>query len=562
MKSMLKSLISVAAAALALTSCSNDAAEEVINKGEFKTLEVNASIDLTRTVMAADHLNLMWSDNDEIYLYIGETAVIADVKKIKPKTGGKITGVTYQEGDNVYANYSLGNSFSKGVKEAEIKIDAKQTQSEANVFAGENLPMTARGTIKDGSVDLKFQPFGCVLVFNVYGSAYNTNEKIKSIKFETSVGCCGYQLCDLTLEKLNYAAYESSTSVTVTLTTPATIGAAKPNDTKIGENQVYMVVAPVNYGDATITVNTTIDSENIYNTYTFKTANGIDCSTNTARVVNLNLAKAVVEPVIEVPTVGQQSSDGSDLPINDIVFKNFTASELGNAEAGVYSDAELTQPLTDSWLMINSSVELVSGGKLICQVAANESTESRTAYIGIKCASVQAAIAVTQVAKGASTDKYFVKVTEAPADWTGEYLIVYEGADGANALDGSLSKIDVVNDYISVTITEQGILSNEITNASLVKILKIDGGGYILQAPVYGQYIYSSSDSNQLKETTTYNTAAKHPNSISIDSGSARIESHGSVLRFNSASKQMRFRYYQSTTYDRQQPVQLYKLQK
>lgn len=552
MKQMLKSLMSVAVAALALTSCSNDATEDQILKDAPKTLEVNAAIDRTRTSMAADHVDLQWSEGDEIYLYIGETAAKADV--IKHTIGGDPIKAVYNEGDNVYANYSLNNSYSEGVQKAEINIVAAQKQTEANVFAGENLPMVAKGTIAGGKVDLTFKPVGCVLVFNVYGPV--VDEKIKSVKFETSVGCCGFTMCNLTAETLGYKAYDKYTSATVTLGTPAAIGAAKPGDTKIGENQVYLVVAPVNYADAKITV--TAESGQ---TYTFVTANGIDCSASTARVVNLNLAKAPeMQPAIEVPAVAQQPSTAGDFQIDGISFKNIAAEEIPNTEVGVYSDAELTQPFGENaWLTISNTANLAAG-QLTCQIAANETAENRTAYIGIKCAGVQAAIAVTQVAQGASTDKYYVKVTEALGDWTGEYLIVYEA--GALALNGALKAIDAVGNTISVDITEQGILSNDTTNAASVKIAKIEGStdGYTLQA-CSGSYLYSTSDSNHLKTGMDLNEAAQNPNAISIENGAAKIENHGAILRFNKTSNQMRFRFYKSSSYTNQQPVQLYKLQ-
>ncbi len=557
MKSMLKSLMSVAAAALALTSCSNDATEEVTIKGEPKTLEVNATIEQTRTTLAANHINLEWSEYDEILLYIGETATEPNI--INPVSGSTVKA-TYNEDDNVYAKYSLDKSSSNGVTQAEINIVAEQTQSAANVFAGENLPMVAKGKIENGQVDLRFSPVGCVLVFNaydIYGLA--TSEKVKSIKFETSVGCCGSQLCDLTADDLGYSASVDNKSVTVTLDDPAPIGAAKPENTRIGENQVYMVVAQVNYPAGSKFIVTTNNGI----TYTFTTANGIDCSTNTARVVNLNLANALkIQPTIEVPTVPQQSPDGGPLYICDIVFRNFPDGAVGNAEAKVYSDAKLTQSLENSWLTISSNATAtLAKGQLNCQVEANGTTEDRTLYIGIKCGSVQAAIAVTQTAQGGVlTDKYFVKVTEDLADWTGDYLIVYEAE--ALALDGSLSKIDVVDNYKKVTITEQGILSgvdpilNVDTNSLLVKISKIEGG-YILQT-ASGYYLYSLGRSNLLTFGTSYDTAAQHLNTISIEGGSAKITCGGFILRFNNTSPK-RFRYYES---GQKEPIQLYKLQK
>ncbi len=265
MKKMLKSLMSVAAAALALTSCSNDATEEVTLQNAPKALTVNATIDQTRTSLADNHIDLQWSEGDEIYLYIGEEATSSDV--IKYHIGDRIKA-DYNEGDNVYANYSIDNHYSKGVTSAEINIPKEQTQTEANVFAGENLPMVAKGTISGGKVDLTFQPFGCVLVFNVYGPT--KGEEIKSIEFNPSAPCCGWTSCDLTAEELGYKPHSANTTATVKLGTPAAIGAAKPADTKIGENQIYLVVAPINYEKATFTVTTTDGN------YTFETANGID----------------------------------------------------------------------------------------------------------------------------------------------------------------------------------------------------------------------------------------------------------------------------------------------
>ncbi len=417
MKSMLKSLMSVAAAALALTSCSNDATEEVILNGGSKTLEVNATIEETRTVMAADHVNLEWAAGDQIHLYIGADATVAN--DIDPVAGGKITGVTYNENDKVYAYYSTAvkNHPSKGVKSVLLNIPSSQDQTEANVFAGQYMPMAASGTIQNGKVTLAFKPLACVLVFNVYGPAQN--EKIKSIKFNTSVGCCGYDsnMCDLTVDPVQYKPYTTQ-SATVTLTEPAAIDAAKPTDTKIGKNQVYLVVAPVSYPAGSKFIVTT----DAGSTYTFETKNGIDCSQNTACVVNLNLKNAPeMQPAIEVPTVGQQESTGGDLVIENIVFKNIATADGLVVE--VYNDPALTQLGVD-WLTIrDNNTELFTSGKLHYTLAANTGAE-RTAYIVIKCDGVQAVIAITQVANGVKVIKASLTLADIDAavgSYNGQY---------------------------------------------------------------------------------------------------------------------------------------------
>ena len=71
-----------------------------------------------------------------------------------------------------------------------------------------------------------------------------------------------------------------------------------------------------------------------------------------------------------------------------------------------------------------------------------------------------------------------------------------------------------------------------------------------------GKYIYQTSDANGLKTgaKATANTVA-----LNAD-GTVDIVSGGAHLRFNKNSDQMRFRYFKSATYTRQQAITLYKL--
>ncbi|MBR3908272.1 MAG: hypothetical protein IKJ50_00970, partial [Clostridia bacterium] len=46
-------------------------------------------------------------------------------------------------------------------------------------------------------------------------------------------------------------------------------------------------------------------------------------------------------------------------------------------------------------------------------------------------------------ASAASAAQSYVKVTEAPEDWSGDYLIVYEDGANARVFNGSLTKLDV-----------------------------------------------------------------------------------------------------------------------
>lgn len=150
----------------------------------------------------------------------------------------------------------------------------------------------------------------------------------------------------------------------------------------------------------------------------------------------------------------------------------------------------------------------------------------------------------------AAGTKSYVKVTSAPADWSGTYLIVYE--TGKVAFDGSRTTLDATSNTISVTISNNTIASNTTTDASA---FTINSSGHIKSAS--GYYVGNTSNANALKssKTTTYT------NTFSLNSdGSVNIISSSSYLRYNAASNQNRFRYYKSSSYTGQKAIQLYKL--
>ena len=156
----------------------------------------------------------------------------------------------------------------------------------------------------------------------------------------------------------------------------------------------------------------------------------------------------------------------------------------------------------------------------------------------------------TAVLAADPTPQTFKKVTQAPEDWSGTYLIVSEG--DKVALDSSLTTIDAVNDYKTVEISEGAI---ETTEAIAVTIEKMSDGNYSIKG-ANGKYIYQTSDANGLK---TGDKATANTITLNAD-GTVNIVSGGAYLRFNAASNQMRFRYFKSATYTKQQAITLYKL--
>ena len=151
----------------------------------------------------------------------------------------------------------------------------------------------------------------------------------------------------------------------------------------------------------------------------------------------------------------------------------------------------------------------------------------------------------------------FVKVTSTDDLTDGYYLIVNE--DNSVAFDGSLeTNLDAEGNSIDVTIVNNSlIVANSTTNASVVTIAyDSENEGYSVQT-ASGIYIGTNSNSNELKT----NTSTPFIHTITFDEGDALLTgSAGAVLRYNSASNQLRFRYYKSSSYTNQKAVQLYKL--
>ncbi|MBR4308959.1 MAG: InlB B-repeat-containing protein, partial [Oscillospiraceae bacterium] len=147
----------------------------------------------------------------------------------------------------------------------------------------------------------------------------------------------------------------------------------------------------------------------------------------------------------------------------------------------------------------------------------------------------------------------YTKVTSAPSDWSGTYLIVYEGEK--MVFNGSLTSPDVANNYKTVSISSSSITASSTVNKYAVTIAKT-GSGYTIKT-ASGYYIGRTSDSNGLNASTS----TKYTNTISVSSGgSVTIKSGGAYLRFNTTSGQDRFRYFKSSTYSSQKTICLYKL--
>ena len=141
----------------------------------------------------------------------------------------------------------------------------------------------------------------------------------------------------------------------------------------------------------------------------------------------------------------------------------------------------------------------------------------------------------------------YTKVTAAPKDWSGTYLIVSEG--DSLIMDGSRTNLDVEGNKVDVTITEGKITGDYAKYAFTIAPME---GGYSVQS-ASGKYISGTSGKNKLNSN-----ASPALNAISFADGKVKIVSNTTTLQYNNAATNgTRFRYYKS---ENQQPISLYKL--
>ena len=153
------------------------------------------------------------------------------------------------------------------------------------------------------------------------------------------------------------------------------------------------------------------------------------------------------------------------------------------------------------------------------------------------------------VAAAAATKKYYEKVTTAPTDWSGTYLIVA----GTSAANGTITSKWLK--YNSVSISNNQIESTAAVDAIAVTIKKESDGNYSIRF-ANGNYLGTTTSNDGIKVATSVGTGFYWK--FSVASSLVKIEStvqSSRILRLNGTSG---FRTYTSSTGTQ---ATLYKLQ-
>lgn len=185
---------------------------------------------------------------------------------------------------------------------------------------------------------------------------------------------------------------------------------------------------------------------------------------------------------------------------------------------------------------------------------ANETDEAITVTFTVKSESGNGTVILTQRGAG-EAEKYYVKVTSEPADWSGRYLIVCDDASKPQVFTGTFSGSYVL--AAEVTIDNNNITSDPTIAGYEVTIAK-DGDHYSISCSA--GYIGWTGSGNNIASSSSVNSD-NYRWDISVESGIMNVQLDGSAnryLHFNNSANPKRFTCYKASS--RQMEVSLYKL--
>lgn len=193
----------------------------------------------------------------------------------------------------------------------------------------------------------------------------------------------------------------------------------------------------------------------------------------------------------ETPRISVSKTEISvDAEATEVTFEYTTKNIPGDVSVEVADGATMT--------IVEASA---SEGVVTVTFDANNDAEAKTATIVLSYVGAESKeVVINQDAAGA-VKQYYVKVTSAPADWSGTYLIVFDD----NKAHATVSGKDFTETTEVLTITDGKIEANDAVNAAAVIISK-NGDGYniLLPSNSYLKLLTSKAVSASAESVTLY----------------------------------------------------------
>ena len=235
---------------------------------------------------------------------------------------------------------------------------------------------------------------------------------------------------------------------------------------------------------------------------------------------------------------------------NATVAANATSATIQVSSNTSWTVAKSSDSASD-WATLTSSTGS-NNGSFEVTFSANEGTETRVAEFTVSAENATpVTVTVTQLGTG---EKFYVKVTEDLADWSGSYLIVCETAtnqEGPQVFNGQISTASTKYGlYAGVTISDSKVAYDATVAAYEVTIAK-DGEVYTIRSAA-GYLGWTSGNSLIASDTSA---SDNYKWTVSVD-GIRNAADNNRNLQYNNNNNQARFACYTST----QEAISLYKL--
>lgn len=374
-----------------------------------------------------------------------------------------------------------------------------------------------------------------------YSSGNTSVATVNSSGKVTAVGAGTTTITANVAATSSYNAGSASYTVTVTRKTPTLTFATSSKAMTVGDTYTqtatYTGDGTVSYTSSNTSVATVNSSTGLVTAKAAGTTTITATSTQTTTYSSATATYTVTVSAAAVPSITVTPSTAS-IEVGNTVSLSATKTNASNA--------------TITWSASPSGVVSLSNtsGSSVTVTGSAAGTATVTASITVSGTTYTDACTVTVTSSGGSgSEDVYTKVTTTPSDWSGDYLIVYEG--GNLAMNGALTA-DANSNSISVTISNSQIPVTSATEAAEFTIASMSGEYSIMAKS--GKYIGGSSTSNNV----TYSTSAIL-NTLSISDGDVSIKSNTRTLcyRDDAANNQTRFRYYANP--DNYNAIQLYK---
>lgn len=224
------------------------------------------------------------------------------------------------------------------------------------------------------------------------------------------------------------------------------------------------------------------------------------------------------------------------------------------------TEATFTVDSNVEWEVVSEDVndwDIADDGTVTVYFSENVTSQEVIYKVTVRSEVEDVVVTINQAMAG-TANKYYVKVTSAPTDWSGTYLITATASSANVSGLVVLSAMNAYNSnsygkYMKITESESGkVLSDDTVDAYQVVITKTSNG-YSIKFGDY--YLGKNSTSNDLKAYKTY-TAKECEwtfNGLKIVS----FNKNAYNLQWNNNKGQERFACYKGT----QKDVVLYKLQ-